>query len=197
DRQSGRHPDHRRDGGSAGDQRPHRRGAPGEARPLSTDAVRPRARRGRGAGKLITSNHTARTVVIGGSGYIAGELLRLLAVHPFLRDLAVISESKPGTRVEDSFPHLEGAYPDLKFLGVDALPRLFAENETVAVFSAAPHGASAPLVDSLLENAEHAGARVRLVDLSADFRFPNAASYEQVYGHPHGAPGGSRSSSPP
>ncbi len=138
---------------------------------------------------VIATASAARTVVIGGSGYIAGELLRLLAVHPFLRDLAVISESKPGTRVEEAFPHLEGAFPGLTFLGVDSLPRLFAENETVAVFSAAPHGASAQRVDSLLENADHAGARVRLVDLSADFRFPLGAQYEQVYGHPHGAPG--------
>ena len=136
-----------------------------------------------------SGTRAARTVVIGGSGYIAGELLRLLAVHPFLRDLAPISESKPGTLVEEAFPHLEGAYPGLKFLGADALPRLFAENETVAVFSAAPHGASAALVDALLENAEHAGAQVKLVDLSADFRFPDAAAYEKVYGHPHGAPG--------
>ncbi len=136
-----------------------------------------------------SGNHTARTVVIGGSGYIAGELLRLLAVHPFLRDLAVISESKPGSLVEEAFPHLAGAFPGLKFVGSDALPRLFAENETVAVFSAAPHGASAPLVDALLRHAEEADARVRLVDLSADFRFPDAARYQEVYGQAHGAPG--------
>ncbi len=140
------------------------------------------------SGSGVGGHGTARTVVIGGSGYIAGELLRLLAVHPFLRDLAPISESKPGSLVEEAFPHLEGAYPGLKFLGTDALPRLFSENETVAVFSAAPHGASARLIDELLENAEHAGARVKLVDLSADFRFPDAAAYEAVYGHPHGAP---------
>ncbi|HLX09908.1 MAG TPA: hypothetical protein VKY89_18775, partial [Thermoanaerobaculia bacterium] len=59
---------------------------------------------------------------------------------------------------------------------------------TVAALCAAPHGAAAELVDRLLTAAERAGARLRVVDLSADFRFAAAADYERVYGHPHGAP---------
>jgi N-acetyl-gamma-glutamyl-phosphate reductase len=59
----------------------------------------------------------------------------------------------------------------------------------VAVLCAAPHGAAAKLVDLVLAAAEHAGARLHVVDLSADFRFAAAAEYERVYGHAHGAPG--------
>ncbi|HXU46227.1 MAG TPA: hypothetical protein VN783_11930, partial [Thermoanaerobaculia bacterium] len=130
-----------------------------------------------------------RTIVLGGTGYVAGELLRLLAVHPFLREVAVISESQPGKRVEEVFPHLAGAFPDLVFQGGESLERLVGENDHVAVFSAAPHGASAPLLDRVLDQAERSGARANLVDLSADFRYPTALEYERVYGHPHGAPG--------
>ena len=56
------------------------------------------------------------------------------------------------------------------------------------MFCAAPHGAAAALIDSLLKAAEAAGTKPRFVDISADFRFATAAAYEAVYKHPHGAP---------
>lgn len=127
-------------------------------------------------------------LVLGGSGYVAGELLRLLAGHPVLRAAAVLSESQAGQPVEAAFPHLTGSFPGLTFASRPDLPRFFDGRERAAVFSAAPHGASAALVDEVLTAAEQAGTAVRLVDLSADFRYPDAFSYEDVYTHPHGAP---------
>ena len=136
---------------------------------------------------------TVSTIVLGGSGYVAGELLRLLAGHPHLRPFAVLSESQAGGAVEAAFPHLAGCYPDLVFSGREDLPRLIGEQvgeqETLAVLCAAPHGAAAPLLDGILTEAEKAGTAVRIVDISADFRFADGAAYEKVYGHPHGAPG--------
>jgi N-acetyl-gamma-glutamyl-phosphate reductase common form len=131
---------------------------------------------------------TVPAVVLGGSGYVAGELLRLLAGHPVLRAAAVLSESQAGQPVEAAFPHLAGSFPGLTFAGRPDLPGFFDGRERAAVFSAAPHGASAALVDEVLSAAEQAGTAVRLVDLSADFRYPDAFSYEDVYAHPHGAP---------
>ena len=58
----------------------------------------------------------------------------------------------------------------------------------VAVLSAASHGASAPLIARLLEAAAAAGVDVRVVDLSADFRYREASSYEAIYKSSHGAP---------
>ncbi len=129
-------------------------------------------------------------IVLGGSGYVAGELLRLLAAHPCLRLAAALSESQAGTPIATAFPHLESCFPDVTFAGRDALDRLVAEHagDLVAVFSAAPHGAAAALLAGVLAAADRAGAAARVVDLSADFRFGNAAAYEAVYGHPHGAP---------
>lgn len=127
-------------------------------------------------------------VILGGTGYVAGELLRLLASHPTFRPRAVVSGSQAGEPVAAAFPHLAGAYPDLAFAAVEALPELLPGDGPVAAFSAAPHGASAPLVDALLAAAEEVGSQIRLVDLSADFRFPSAEEYEAIYGHPHEAP---------
>jgi N-acetyl-gamma-glutamyl-phosphate reductase len=128
------------------------------------------------------------TLVLGGSGYVAGELLRLLSGHPRLEACAVLSESQPGGAVESAFPHLAGCFPGLAFSGREDLPRLFDGREALAVLCAAPHGAAAPLVDAILTAAERAGSAVRIVDTSADFRFADPGMYETVYGHPHGAP---------
>jgi len=127
-------------------------------------------------------------LVLGGKGYVAGELLRLLAGHPHLRPVAVLSESQAGGEVESAFPHLAGCYPGMVFSERADLARLIGAHERLAVLCAAPHGAAAPLLDGVLTEAERTGTAVKVADISADFRFADAAAYEQVYGHPHGAP---------
>ena len=129
------------------------------------------------------------TVVLGGTGYVAGELLRLIAGHPHLKLAAVMSDSKPGEPVAGAFPHLVSAYPDTVFRSQADVEKLLVETPETAVFSAAPHGVSAALIDSLLRAAAAAGTRPRVVDISADFRYSSADAYEAVYKHPHGAPG--------
>jgi N-acetyl-gamma-glutamyl-phosphate reductase len=138
----------------------------------------------------VNGNDRVPAVVLGGSGYVAGELLRLLAGHPSLAPVAVVSESQAGESVEASFPHLAGCYPGLVFQKKEALGEVFAQMEggPAAVFCAAPHGAAAGLLDGVLAEAEAAGVAARAVDLSADFRFADPAAYEKVYGHAHGAP---------
>jgi N-acetyl-gamma-glutamylphosphate reductase len=137
-------------------------------------------------------------VVLGGSGYVAGEALRLLAGHPRLVVAGVTSESQAGQPLAEAFPHLASSYPGVRFSGAEDLPRLLelvaevasgaAGAGRAAALCAAPHGAAAKRVDALLAAAERAGVRLAVVDLSADFRFAAAADYERVYGHPHGAP---------
>ena len=128
------------------------------------------------------------TIVLGGSGYVAGELLRLIATHPRLHLGAAVSTSQMGKPLASSFPHLSSVYPDAKFVSMDhAVDRLGDSDEWV-VLSAAPHGASAGLVDTLLNAAAAANVEMTVVDASADFRYSDAASFEAVYGQPHSAP---------
>ena len=133
---------------------------------------------------------TARipTIVLGGTGYVAGELLRLIAGHPQFELAAVMSDSQPGESIIKAFPHLASAYADTRFKSQAEVEKLLAETPQAALFSAAPHGVSAALIDSLLGVAAKAGTRPRVVDISADFRYSSAAAYEAVYKHPHGAP---------
>jgi N-acetyl-gamma-glutamyl-phosphate reductase common form len=128
------------------------------------------------------------TIVLGGTGYVAGELLRLLAGHPRFELAGVMSDSQPGESVAKAFPHLAVAYADTRFQSQQQVQALVTGTAECAVFSAAPHGVSAALIDSLLTAAARAGTRPRVVDISADFRFRSAAQYEAVYGHAHAAP---------
>jgi N-acetyl-gamma-glutamyl-phosphate reductase len=128
------------------------------------------------------------TIVLGGTGYVAGELLRLIAGHPKLALRAIVSDSKPGERVAAAFPHLAAVYPDATFVSVDDAIALASSLETSAVLSAAPHGVSAELIDRLLAQANAAGGNPRVVDISADYRFADADAYAKVYKHAHGAP---------
>jgi len=133
---------------------------------------------------------TERTpaILLGGTGYVAGELLRLLAGHPRLAVAAILSDSQPGAAVAAAFPHLRGAYPELNFSRLDEIESLLRRTPQSALFSAAPHGVAAGIIDRLLTVAETAGTQTHCVDISADFRYTSADAYESVYKHTHGAP---------
>src|SRR6185437_5615568 len=66
--------------------------------------------------------------------------------------------------------------------------KVLVETPRAAVFSAAPHGVSAALIDTLLKASAKVGTHPTVVDISADFRYPTAKAYEAVYKHAHGAP---------
>jgi len=128
------------------------------------------------------------TVVLGGTGYVAGELLRLIAGHPTFELAGVLSDSQPGESVAKAFPHLRNAYPETRFKSQAEIEQILTEAPACALFSAAPHGVSAALIDSLLTTAAKAGRKPRVVDISADYRYSTAKAYEAVYKHAHGAP---------
>ncbi len=132
------------------------------------------------------------TAVLGATGYVAGELLRLLAFHPSFDLVAAVSRSRAGGELTGVFPHLADVWDDARFADDELLDELLATapsgDPSVAVFSCLPHGAAAGRLDALLARAEAAGTLVRLVDLSADFRLRSPADYERVYGAPHEAP---------
>ncbi len=129
---------------------------------------------------------TIPAVVLGGSGYVGGELLRLLASHPYMKLTAVVSRSHRHEKLEAVFPNLRGVWPELRFTLLDELPD--ALRDRCAIFSTAAHGASAQLIDRALDMCERQNCPARVVDVSADFRFRDAQAYEAVYGLSHGAP---------
>lgn len=128
-----------------------------------------------------------RLALLGGAGYVAGEVLRLVAGHPALEVGLVTSSSRVGERVGEVFPHLAGTtVSQLEFGNLEELPRALAEGRVEALISALPHGEAAPVLAEILALPGAEGLAV--VDLSADFRFAAAVEYEAFYGHRHPAP---------
>jgi N-acetyl-gamma-glutamyl-phosphate reductase len=116
-----------------------------------------------------------RVAVVGATGYSGAELVRLLARHPHVRIEAVTSEQAAGRSLGEV--HRTLGFLGLELEGVDAdriAPRVdFA-------FTALPHGASTPVVRTLVEKG------VRVIDVGADFRFHDLDTYAKWYGE-HGA----------
>ena len=117
-----------------------------------------------------------RAAILGASGYVGGELMRLLASHPGIEVARAFGASAAGKAVTDLHPHLGLAYGDQAFDAWD--PALLDGCDLV--FAALPHGESQKLVDAI-------GGR-KFVDLGADFRLDTAEEYEAWYGEPHQRP---------
>lgn len=117
-----------------------------------------------------------RIGIIGGSGYVGGELLRLLLIHPHVEVSMVTSRQVIGEYVFNSHPNLRGL-TSLKFVPMDISE---LQKNCDLVFTATPHGGSVNLVPKLLE------AGLKVIDMSADFRLKNPDAYEKWYGWKHG-----------
>jgi N-acetyl-gamma-glutamyl-phosphate reductase len=121
-----------------------------------------------------------KAAVIGASGYSGEVLVRLLSRHPNVELVAVTSRQHAGKKLSDVLPALRGIAPNIAF--VDSNPEQVAAMKDIDVFFLAlPHGAAAEFARPIVK----AGKRV--IDLSADFRIADQATYENYYGA-HSAP---------
>jgi len=115
--------------------------------------------------------------IVGGTGYGAGELLRLLHVHPEVEVVEVVSKSSAGDDFSSSHPHLAEVYCD-KFVDHLDLEKLSSFDKQF-VFAALPHGASAEFVLKMANFLENGGV---VIDLSGDFRLKDEAQHCANYG---------------
>ena len=129
-----------------------------------------------------------QAVVLGASGYVGGELLRLIASHPNFRLAAAVSDSAAGQPIAETFGHLSQVLPGASFVARDEWLETIADGSDVALFSAAPHGASAEHIATALRAADQKQLTIRVVDSSADFRYTDLAAWKSIYGEEHGAP---------
>ncbi|MBT8415196.1 MAG: N-acetyl-gamma-glutamyl-phosphate reductase [Boseongicola sp.] len=114
--------------------------------------------------------------ILGASGYTGAELVRLIATHPTFQIKALSGDRKAGQPMSSVYPHLRhmdlpdlARIEDIDFAGIDL------------VFCALPHATSQAVIAELPE-------RLKVVDLSADFRLRDPQAYAAWYGKAHGAP---------
>jgi N-acetyl-gamma-glutamyl-phosphate/LysW-gamma-L-alpha-aminoadipyl-6-phosphate reductase len=116
--------------------------------------------------------------VMGGSGYVGGELLRLLVSHPACELKAVTSQRHAGEPAYRVHPNLRGL-TTLRFCEHDI--EAVATGSDV-IFTALPHGKSLDTVPELLERG------LKVVDLTADFRLKDPRAYKEYYAFEHKHP---------
>ncbi|HET7535089.1 MAG TPA: N-acetyl-gamma-glutamyl-phosphate reductase [Candidatus Didemnitutus sp.] len=117
--------------------------------------------------------------IVGASGYSGEVLVKLLLSHPHVTLAAVTSRQQAGKPLSAAIPSLRGTAADqLKFIGSDPA-ELAARADIELWFLALPHGAAADFAKVLVP----AGRKV--IDLSADFRVADLATYEKYYGKHH------------
>jgi N-acetyl-gamma-glutamyl-phosphate reductase len=114
--------------------------------------------------------------ILGASGYTGADLVRLLACHPQAEIRVLTANAHAGKEMAEVFPHLRP-------LNLPHLEKAEVVNWNCvdAVFGALPHGASQDLIAALPE-------RLKVIDLSADFRLRDTKVYSEWYGRSHDAP---------
>lgn len=115
--------------------------------------------------------------VVGAAGYSGELLVKLLLGHPHVRLTTVTSRTHAGKPLQQVIPSLRGADQGLTF--TDSNAGALATSDLDLVFLALPHGAAADFAKVLVP----AGKKV--IDLSADFRIADLATYERYYGKHH------------
>jgi N-acetyl-gamma-glutamyl-phosphate reductase len=147
---------------------------------LST-AVETKTSKRAGAGPAL-SRPVVHAALIGATGYAGGELLSILARHPFAFVTRLMSSGRSGKKafpIEEVHPKLRGRFATLcEPLDVEQMEASGCE----VVFLATPHETSLQVVPALLESG------LRVVDLSAAFRLKNSEAYPRWYGFEHNAP---------
>jgi N-acetyl-gamma-glutamyl-phosphate reductase len=120
-----------------------------------------------------------KIAILGASGYTGADAVRLLARHPNTEITALTANTHAGKTMSEVFPH----FFMLK------LPNL-VEWEQVdwtkldAVFCGLPHGTTQEIIAAVLK----ANPDIKILDMSADFRLRDEATYARWYGHEHRAP---------
>src|SRR3954468_23303864 len=115
--------------------------------------------------------------IVGASGYSGEVLVKLLLGHPKVDLVAVTSRTHAGKLLSAVIPSVRGIDRGLKF--VDSDPAVLASGNVDLFFVALPHGAAATYAKALV------AAGKRVIDLSADFRIADLATYQKYYGEHH------------
>ncbi len=122
----------------------------------------------------------AKIGVLGASGYTGSELVRLLLRHPRTEIVLLTADRRAGQQMREVFPQFS-PYELPKLVSIDGLD--WAKAGLDLAFCALPHATTQKVIKELLAKAP----ATKVVDLSADFRLHDVASYAKWYGHEHQA----------
>jgi N-acetyl-gamma-glutamyl-phosphate reductase len=124
----------------------------------------------------MAKTETIRAAVLGASGYTGADMIRLAALHPAIKLTALIAKGHAGQSLAQVFPHLAGL----------DVPKLVTSDEVNwddvdVVFCGLPHGTAHNEIKKLPK-------RIKIIDMSADFRLRDSKLYAEWYANEHSAP---------
>lgn len=119
-----------------------------------------------------------KVVVIGATGYVGIEIIRLLQAHLGVEISSVIGQSFVGQKISDVYPNLKGIFDmECESLDIDTL----ADKGDIFI-NCLPHGISKDFIPLLLEKGK------KIIDHGGDFRYKNVSVYEKWYKSKHELP---------
>jgi N-acetyl-gamma-glutamyl-phosphate reductase len=124
----------------------------------------------------MANTKTIRAAVLGASGYTGADMIRLAALHPAIKLKALIAKGYAGQALAQVFPHL--ASLDVPKL---VTPDEVDWDEVDVAFCGLPHGTAHSEIKKL-------PSRVKIIDMSADFRLRDPKTYAEWYANEHSAP---------
>jgi N-acetyl-gamma-glutamyl-phosphate reductase len=123
----------------------------------------------------------AKIGVLGASGYTGSELVRLLLRHPRVEIALLTADRRAGQEMRTVFPQFS-PFKLPKLVSIESID--WKKAGLSLAFCALPHATTQKVVSDLLAKAP----KTKVVDLSADFRLHDTATYARWYGHEHHAP---------
>lgn len=121
-----------------------------------------------------------KVTILGATGYTGRELLSILSRHPSVALAHATTTTRAGVPIAEAHPSLAGSVSGV----LEPFDAAVVANDSDVVLSCLPHKESMVAVAAVLEH----NPKLKVVDLSGDFRFKDAAEYRAAYGVPHAAP---------
>jgi N-acetyl-gamma-glutamyl-phosphate reductase len=124
----------------------------------------------------MAKSKTIRAAVLGASGYTGADMIRLAALHPAIKITSLNAKGHAGMSLAQVFPHLSSL----------DLPALVSPDEADwddvdVVFCGLPHGTAHSEIGKL-------PTRIKIIDMSADFRLHDPKLYAAWYANEHSVP---------
>lgn len=127
---------------------------------------------------MVNNSSKTKIVIIGATGYVGIEIVRLLQAHPRVEITGVIGQSFVGQKISDIYPNLKNIFEmECESLDIEVLP-----DKGDVFINCLPHGISKDFIPLLLEKGK------RIIDHGGDFRYRDVKVYERWYKTKHELP---------
>lgn len=126
-----------------------------------------------GSNPALSNMDKIRVGIVGASGYTGSELIRILQRHRYVEISFITSRTLVGERISKVFPEFQGL--NLTFSNTEEVSKRLSSSDADIVFLTLPHEPAIEFVNIIHSN------NIKVIDLSASYRFKNKGIFEDTY----------------